>query len=65
MNYGDFPLESLNSLRLAIGYSNMSKAMNKDTATVNKLLDGMETANAKAMELSVNPHIGKNIDIKL
>lgn len=65
MELGQMPLDSLNSVKQALGYANLRKAMNKDATAVNQLLDGMEKANAKTMENSVTPHKGSNIDIRL
>lgn len=59
----------------AIGNSNLSLAVSDtssmnaiDTSLLRKSLDSMETSGvmlAQMMEQSVNPNIGRNIDIRL
>lgn len=56
---------NLYSLKQALGIAALRKSMNQDESTVATLLQDMQATNAKTMELSVTPHIGSNIDIKI
>lgn len=58
-----FDTENLQSVREALGIANLRKAMNQDAQSVTMIIDAMEEATAKAMELSVTPYKGSNIDI--
>lgn len=53
------------SLRQAINISNLRNVMNQDQQSIDNLMQGMEESNRKAMELSVQPHKGANLDINL
>lgn len=55
---------NLDSIRSALGMANLRMAMNQDAVTVTKLMDSMEQATAQAMELSVTPYKGANIDVR-
>ena len=55
--------QNINSIRQAIGMSNLKKAMHQDASAVAKLLQGMQQASAK-LENSVTPSKGTNIDIR-
>lgn len=57
--------QNTSSVKQAIGISNLRKAMHQDALTVTSLLQGMQQASAKAMEASVTPNKGGNIDIRL
>jgi len=57
--------QSLSSLRQALNISMMQKVMNKDGLTVVTLINDMEKINGKTLEISIEPHKGSNIDIKL
>ena len=54
-----------NSIRQAISIATMKKMMNRDAQSVAALLEGMQAANAKTMEISVTPYNGSNIDIRI
>lgn len=56
---------NLYSLRQAIGMATLQKAMNRDAMSVSVMLQDMQAATTKTMELSVAPHIGGNIDVSL
>lgn len=55
---------NLQSVRAALGVASLRMAMNQDAMSVAKLMESMEQTTAKAMELSVTPYKGANIDIK-
>ena len=57
--------QNINSIRQAIGISNLKKAMHQDASAVAKLLQGMQQASAKIMENSVTPNKGGNIDVRV
>jgi len=57
--------QNINSIRQAIGMSNLKKAMHQDASTVAGLLQGMRQASAKLMENSVTQTKGANIDIRI
>ncbi len=65
MNIGSMFNSSLYSLKQAMGMANLQKAMNQDAASLTILLKDMETTNAKTLEMSIQPHKGANLDIKL
>ncbi len=52
-----FQSANISSLKAALNINMLQKAMNQDAESVNALL--------KAMEQSVTPHLGQNVDIKL
>lgn len=52
-----FQAQSLTSIKQALQISVLQKAMKQDPASMENLV--------KAMEQSVTPHLGQNIDIKL
>lgn len=52
-----FQAQSLTSIKQALQLSVLQKAMKQDPASMENLV--------KAMEQSVTPHLGQNIDIKL
>lgn len=52
-----FQAQSLTSVKQALQISVLQKAMKQDPASMENLV--------KAMEQSVTPHLGQNIDIKL
>lgn len=52
-----FQSVNISSLKAALNMNMLQKAMNQDAESVNALL--------KAMEQSVTPHLGQNVDIKL
>jgi hypothetical protein len=52
-----FQAQSLTSIKQALQLSVLQKAMKQDPASMENLV--------KAMEQSVAPHLGQNIDIKL
>lgn len=56
---------NLQSVRQAIGMANIRMAMNQDAESVASILESMAETTAKAMELSVTPYKGSNIDIRV
>lgn len=57
--------QMLGSVQQAIGLATLRNAMHQDSLTVNTLLQDMQAANTRAMELSVTPHKGSHIDIRV
>jgi Xaa-Pro aminopeptidase len=58
-------MANLQSVKQALGMANMRRAMNQDAQSVATLMQSMQETSAKTMELSVTPHLGKNIDISI
>lgn len=56
---------NISSIRQALGISVLKKSLGQDAQTMSALLEGMQQANAKTMEMSVVPHKGRNIDISV
>ena len=52
-----YQAQSLTSVKQALNISVLQKAMKQDAQSVDSVI--------KAMEQSVTPHLGKNLDIKL
>ncbi|RCX12536.1 putative motility protein YjfB-like [Anaerobacterium chartisolvens] len=65
MNMSSIPLQYMSSVKQALGMSVLRKSMNQDASTVSALISGIKSAGAQAMEHSVNPHIGGNVDIRV
>lgn len=65
MEISSFSAQNLFSLRQALDIASIRNAMGQDAVTVDKLLDGMEAANAEILESSVQPHKGGSIDIRV
>lgn len=65
MNISNMMNQNIASLRQAIGMANLRNVMNQSQESVNTLMKGMEEANRKTMELSVEPHRGSNVNIQL
>lgn len=59
-----FDMTNLQSVRQALGIANMRAAMNQDAQSVASIIKSLEETSAKAMEMSVTPHIGSNIDLR-
>lgn len=58
-------MSSLQSVRQALGIANLRMAMNQDAQSVAAIIQTMQETSAKAMELSVTPHVGSNLDISV
>ncbi len=58
-------MSGLQSVRQALGIANIRAAMNQDAQSVAAIIKSLEDANAKTMEMSVTPHLGSNIDIRI
>lgn len=58
-------MSGLQSVRQALGIANIRMAMNQDAQSVATIVKSMQDVSAKAMELSVTPHLGSNIDISI
>ena len=56
-------MSNLQSTRQAIGVANLQRAISQDAQSVAAIIDIMEETTAKALEMSVTPHKGSNIDI--
>ena len=56
--------QNLSSIRQALSMASMQRAMGKDAQTVSKLIEGMEET-TEAIERSVQPHRGSNLDVKI
>jgi ABC-type polysaccharide/polyol phosphate transport system ATPase subunit len=65
MDFGSISVDNIQSLQQAIQISLQQKSMHKDAVSMDTLLNGMEKANAKAMESSVTPYKGRNIDARV
>lgn len=65
MNISSYSSMNLYSLKQALGMATLQKSMNRDASSVSNLLKTMEKTNQKTMEMSINPSVGGNIDIKL
>lgn len=57
MKITNFQAQNLTSVKQALSIANLQKAMNQDQQSVDSVV--------KMMEQSVNPHLGRNIDLKL
>jgi Xaa-Pro aminopeptidase len=55
----------LQSVKQALGMANLRRAMNQDAQSVAALMQSMQETSAKAMELSVTPHLGSNFDVSI
>lgn len=58
-------VQSISSIRRAIGIETLKKSLSQDAQSMNALLQGFQAANAKTMESSVTPYKGGNIDIRV
>jgi hypothetical protein len=65
MDITNAQLQSISSIRSAISIETLKKSLGQDVQSMTTLLQGFEAANAKAMERSVAPHLGGNIDISV
>ncbi len=54
----------LTSIRQALGMANLQTAMNKNGATVSKLIEGMEET-TQAIQHAAQPHRGSNINVRV
>lgn len=57
INFSQMYTANIASLKQAINMANLSRAMNQDAQSMDNLV--------KAMEQSVTPHKGGNLDLKL
>lgn len=58
-------VQSISSIRRAIGIETLKRSLNQDAQSMTVLLRGFQATNAKVMESSVTPHKGGNIDIRV
>jgi hypothetical protein len=65
MDFGSIAVDNIQSLQQAVQISMQQKSMNRDAASMDTLLSGMERANAKSMESSVTPYKGQSIDVRV
>ncbi len=56
---------NIGSIRQAIGIATLNKNLSQDAQSMNALLQGFQSTNAKIMESSVSPHKGGSIDIRV
>lgn len=56
-------VEDLRSIQQALQMTVMANALNRNGVVVDKLLEGMQEVSRAALENSVNPSLGGNIDI--
>lgn len=56
---------NLQSVRQAIGIANIRTAMKQDAQSVAYIVKSLQEMNAKVMEMSVTPHKGSNIDLRV
>jgi hypothetical protein len=56
---------NIGSIRQAIGIATLKKTLSQDAQSMNALLQGFQSTNAKIMESSVSPHKGGSIDIRV
>lgn len=55
----------LQSMRQALGIANIRTAMKQDAQSIAYIVKNIEELTAKTMEMSVTPHKGSNIDIRV
>ncbi len=65
MDFGSISVDNIQNLQQAIQISLQQKSMNRDSASMDSLLRGMERANAQTMESSVTPYKGQSIDVRV
>ncbi|MGI6778909.1 MAG: putative motility protein [Acetivibrionales bacterium] len=65
MNINNMLQQNVYSIRQAIGIANIKQAMHQDAQSVAALIEMLPALNAKAMENSITPHKGSNIDTKV
>lgn len=58
-------MSSLQNVRQALGIANIRRAMNQDAQSVDSIVKSMQEVSAKTLEMSVTPHKGSNIDIRV
>jgi len=58
-------MSALQSVRQALGMANMRTAMNQDAQSVAFIMESLQETTAKALEMSVTPHKGGNVDISI
>ncbi len=58
-------MSNLHSVRQALGIANIRTAMKQDAQSVAEIMKSLQETSAKTLELSVTPHIGGNIDLKI
>lgn len=56
---------NLQSVRQALGMANIRTAMKQDAVSVAYIVKNLQEMNAKLMEMSVTPHKGSNIDLRI
>lgn len=57
--------QSISSIRQSIGVETLKKKLSQDAQSMDALLQGFQETNAKAIEKSVTPHKGGNIDVRV
>lgn len=65
MQVDNFMAYSLYSLRKALNTAALEKSMNRDAASMSKLLASMEKTTSDNLEKLVTPHRGQNIDVRV
>jgi NRPS condensation-like uncharacterized protein len=58
-------VQSISSIRQALGIETLKKSLSQDAQSMAALLQGFQNTNAKVMENSVTPHKGGSIDIRV
>lgn len=64
MNISSYQTENLQSLQSTLSIAAMDMAMGQDAQSMTAMVEDMEQV-SKALERSVTPHKGSNIDITL
>lgn len=57
--------QNIGRIRYALGIEAIKKSLSQDARSMNALLHGFRTTNAKIAENSVTPHKGGTIDVKI
>ena len=57
--------QSIGSIQQAIGIATLKRSLGQDAQSMEALLQGFQSTNAKIMENSVTPHKGGTIDISV
>ena len=64
MNVSSAMQGQLTSIRQALGMASLQTAMNQNTPTVSKLIEGMEET-TEAIQQAAQPHRGSNVNIRV
>ncbi|MFW6387016.1 MAG: hypothetical protein ACOCZM_03480 [Bacillota bacterium] len=65
MNLNSAAQSQIDSVRQAMGMMGMEQAMNRDGATADKLLEGMEETSQAIQEVREASHLGNNVDVRV